>query len=77
MISLEKLTIELVGLASTSGLLVLQFMNLSFSRYHVGERVQGDVEKMLLEKVLVHHPQQAEKIGCGVDYFKVGINGSV
>jgi hypothetical protein len=46
-------------------------MNAYVPRYQVGERVQRDVEKFILEEVLAHHPRREEKIGCGVDFIKV------
>ncbi|CAM6122097.1 unnamed protein product [Calypogeia fissa] len=48
-----------------------QLQNLLHVRYHIGDRVQADVEKMIVEDVLAHHPQSEAKIGCGIDHIKV------
>jgi len=54
---------------------LLQLSNIARSilhtRYQVGERLEIQDQRFILEKVLRYHPFFTEKIGCGVHYIKV------
>lgn len=39
-------------------------------RYDVGDRVNAE-DSIILQAVVEHHPNAAEKIGCGISYFSV------
>jgi hypothetical protein len=54
---------------------LLQLSNIAKSilhtRYKVGERLETQDQRFILEKVLRYHPFCTQKIGCGVHYIKV------
>lgn len=40
---------------------------------NVGDTVDAESQKMLLQDVLIHHPRREEKFGCGVISVKVNL----
>ncbi|CAA7036716.1 unnamed protein product [Microthlaspi erraticum] len=40
-------------------------------RYLDGERLEFEDEKIVIEKLLAHHPYSKDKIGCGLDFIMV------
>lgn len=51
----------------------VRFFRAMLGRYHRGQRV-SEVDSLDLRALLKHHTEYAEKLGCGVDYFKVDEN---
>ncbi|XP_052202752.1 protein DCL, chloroplastic-like [Diospyros lotus] len=47
-------------------------MILHSGKYESGDRLLPEHEKTILERLLPYHPECEKKIGCGVDYIKVG-----
>jgi hypothetical protein len=39
-----------------------------------GERLTAKDEKVVVEKLLAHHPHSEDKIGCGLDSIMVSFN---
>lgn len=48
----------------------ISFLNAILRRYDVGDRVNSEDSKVLLD-ALAHHPDAKDKIGCGVSGFSV------
>jgi hypothetical protein len=42
-----------------------------YNRYGDGGFLSPDDEKVIVEKVLAHHPRSEDKIGCGLDAILV------
>lgn len=40
-------------------------------RYKDGERMSAEDEKVIIDKLLAHHPHAEDKIGCGLDSIMV------
>ncbi|KAG8049423.1 hypothetical protein GUJ93_ZPchr0009g1244 [Zizania palustris] len=48
-----------------------QFLKIFTFRYGDGEFLNSDDEKIIVEKLLVHHPRSNDKIGCGLNAIMV------
>ncbi|XP_020704223.1 protein DCL, chloroplastic isoform X2 [Dendrobium catenatum] len=49
-------------------------MILHSGKYEIDDRLSSDHEKTIVEKLLLYHPESEKKIGCGVEYIKVGLH---
>ncbi|XP_062220398.1 protein DCL, chloroplastic-like [Phragmites australis] len=49
-------------------------MILHSGKYESGDRLSPGHEKAIMERLLPYHPQYEKKIGCGIDYIKVGLH---
>ncbi|XP_020575644.1 protein DCL, chloroplastic isoform X1 [Phalaenopsis equestris] len=49
-------------------------MILHSGKYEIDDRLSADHEKTIVEKLLLYHPESEKKIGCGIDYIKVGLH---
>ncbi|KAJ3700244.1 hypothetical protein LUZ61_003949 [Rhynchospora tenuis] len=49
-------------------------MILHSGKYENGDRLTPEHETAILDKLLPFHPEYEKKIGCGVDYIKVGLH---
>lgn len=45
-------------------------------RHDISERLSPEDQQFVLEEVLAYHEKAAEKIGCGVEAIKVGIDSN-
>ncbi|KAG6543384.1 hypothetical protein Mapa_015298 [Marchantia paleacea] len=50
---------------------LMERLHLLLQSCNVGETVDAESQKMLLQDVLIHHPRREEKFGCGVNSVKV------
>lgn len=44
---------------------------LHHNEYQLGDKLNTEDEKFILEKILVHHQDKEAKVGCGVDYVMI------
>lgn len=42
-------------------------------RYMDSERLSAEDEKVVVERLLAHHPHSEDKIGCGIDSIMVSL----
>lgn len=49
-------------------------MILHSGKYEIGDRLSSDHEKTIVERLLLYHPESEKKIGCGIEYIKVGLH---
>lgn len=49
-------------------------MILHSGKYAIGDRLSVEHEKTILERLLPYHPQFEKKIGCGIDFIKIGFH---
>lgn len=46
-------------------------------RYMDGEQLTPEDEKLVVERLLAHHPHSQDKIGCGIDSIMVPMDSQI
>lgn len=49
-------------------------MSFEIGRYGSGDRLTPEHEKIVMERLLPHHPEYESKVGSGVDFITIGFH---